>query len=1132
MRRRTIVVLAWEVGLILLASVTRVPAQMPEQKRQTRTAQGSTTLYAVEDSAIVRRNGDRYHHRPLYCQHMPALVMAGDRPCLLFASEPYICGEFMVAMVRGDQGRWLHQFSEIGMYYRPGRIEWQLRDPLFPGLSITMQAVTLAETPGFAMRLEMKGTHAGDKLVWVFGGATQRSGQHTLNWQLDPCCNPDRMQHIFQPEDCRGNVVRVEGDHFLLQPPPYAPATGFAQHIVAGRSHVSSSMFVVDASAWTNPATLVPVGTTTKTPEKPLLCGVIELKDETPLIYWVVEDFVGDKPGDLCRLNDPAIAFEAGIKRVESVANQVTVETPVDWLNVAVPCSSIGMDAAYYPPVYVHGTMAWNIPFPGWRTTYGPTAYGWHDNVKTEYAYYIASQTTESNKRFTRADPNLGYGQQAQDSRFYGKGRIQKDNLFYNFQTQFFDQAIYAWRATADPELEKILRPALELQLEWARDCFDPDGDSVYESYINCWPTDSQWYNGGGTAEESAYAYTGHRAAADMARRAGDTEKIAFHQFMADKIKAGVLASLWVRKKGHMGSYREQLGLRRLHTDAWLYSIFLPIDAGMLTWQEAAQALHYTEWGLERQKMSFGGQRCWTSNWVPSKFSVREMFAGDNYHLALAYYQTGLPEDAWELLKGTTLEAMFNEAVPGAITVPKGGTDFNDCTSMFCRLIVEGLFGYVPDYPNEKVTVRPGFPRAWDHASIRTPDYSLAFKRGPGVDHYECSLRQPARLCLELPIYAGHVEEVTVNNKKTEWETVPGIGRTLVRLTLDPTIRAVVSIRWSDALATAASMQVQGNVGESIRLAVEHEPIIEYLDPQEALSKAKLEQGAIVAKLNVNPGHHLVLALVESGKARHWRQFKIHISDPVGEAAQAAHIVTTIPSDASWECINLTDRLNGDVRAIHKQQYLSPRPETCSVRIGSDGYSPWTFYYWKLKPPVIDLNNVRSMLTRMALDGKGGQGGQLLTPQGVPFLWPAGDRNIAFTSQWDNWPRFVTVPVNKKAAAAWFLICGSTNSMQTRIANGRVVLTYADGVEDVLELVPPENFWTLCPIGGTDYDYERDGFCLPRTPPPTVQLGNNCRAMVLNRRLRPDMTLKSVTLETLSQEVIIGLMGVTLMFAP
>ena len=80
-----------------------------------------------------------------------------------------------------------------------------------------------------------------------------------------------------------------------------------------------------------------------------------------------------------------------------------------------------------------------------------------------------------------------------------------------------------------------------------------------------------------------------------------------------------------------------------------------------------------------------------------------------------------------------------------------------------------------------------------------------------------------------------------------------------------------------------------------------------------------------------------------------------------------------------------------------------------------------------------------------------------------------------------------------------------------------------------LELVPPLNFWSLCPWGGLDYSYESDAWCLPPTPPPTVQLGAHCRAMVLSWTLRPGAALQDITLETLSQDVVIGLMGVSLM---
>ena len=44
-----------------------------------------------------------------------------------------------------------------------------------------------------------------------------------------------------------------------------------------------------------------------------------------------------------------------------------------------------------------------------------------------------------------------------------------------------------------------------------------------------------------------------------------------------------------------------------------------------------------------------------------------------------------------------------------------------------------------------------------------------------------------------------------------------------------------------------------------------------------------------------------------------------------------------------------------------------------------------------------------------------------------------------------------------------------------------------------------------------------------------VQLGANCRAMVYGWKLRPGIELKEITLETLSQDVVIGLMAASLM---
>jgi hypothetical protein len=74
------------------------------------------------------------------------------------------------------------------------------------------------------------------------------------------------------------------------------------------------------------------------------------------------------------------------------------------------------------------------------------------------------------------------------------------------------------------------------------------------------------------------------------------------------------------------------------------------------------------------------------------------------------------------------------------------------------------------------------------------------------------------------------------------------------------------------------------------------------------------------------------------------------------------------------------------------------------VRIGTDGFSPWTFPHWRSGAPEIKLDAVAPLLDPADAT-------RLRTPQGVPFRWPGETRNIAFTSLWDNFPDSVTIPV-------------------------------------------------------------------------------------------------------------------------
>ena len=452
---------------------------------------------------------------------------------------------------------------------------------------------------------------------------------------------------------------------------------------------------------------------------------------------------------------------------------------------------------------------------------------------------------------------------------------------------------------------------------------------------------------------------------------------------------------------------------------------------------------------------------------------------------------------------------------------PAGGTDFNDCNSMFARTVVEGLFGYTPDYPNGIVKIAPQFPSDWNQASIKTPDMSIAYKVNATESSCDITLAQSCAMNVEMPVSTTGVASVTLNGAAAKWQLVPGFGRSIVQVNVPSSGEAHVVVTTRDDLKTFPAVYLSGNVGDAVMLQAQRGQIVEFHDPQNVLRNARIVAGNVAANLGTNVGDHEVFARVQMGDARQWRIFKIHVTDVKAEAEMAAKTNVDMPAGAKFHSVDIKPLFNGDVRAIYQQQYLSPRPNTCSLRLATDGYSTWQMSGGpELRTPAIGLDNVQSLF-----DGHG----TITAGKGVPFPVPAEGKNIAFTSRWDNWPKEVEIPVNESGSAIWFLLCGTTNPMEVRIPNAELRMTYVDGVVENLKITPPFNFWTLCPLDANDYDYQRDAFSLPKVPPTTVQLGKNCRAILLPWRLRPGVPLKSVKMQCLSEEVVIGVMGVTVM---
>ncbi|WP_281310204.1 DUF4450 domain-containing protein [Flavobacterium flavigenum] len=236
------------------------------------------------------------------------------------------------------------------------------------------------------------------------------------------------------------------------------------------------------------------------------------------------------------------------------------------------------------------------------------------------------------------------------------------------------------------------------------------------------------------------------------------------------------------------------------------------------------------------------------------------------------------------------------------------------------------------------------------------------------------------------------------------------------------------------------------------------------------------------------------------------------------------------------ETVLLSSFFNSKVTDVFNEKYLSPRPQTVTLQLPTNGIGNWCY------------PNVSVKLDDSGLRQKAKSTGKITTPEGIVFKTPSDSnlKNIVFTSQWDNFPKSVNIPLSGKASHIYFMVAGTTNPMQSRIVNGEIEVNYTDGTSEILQLKNPENWWPI------EQDYFVDGlaFTTDAPKPPRVYLksGEISRTFkdftgikgfsnfgidggagtILDLPLDKNKTLKSLTLKTIANDVVIGLMSATL----
>lgn len=1142
--------------------------------------------YRPEGLDFVIENGTSRFNRPLYGSNTAFFVYAGDLPEFML-SLPAKGGSIRFGLIAGDSSKWLADAERVVARYRAGAMKYEITDAMLGPGSLTIDVIPRPESEGAIIRIIPSPDAKPVELVWAFGGATGE-----FQWSgFDTCGYSPESALWLKPESCVKHEFAIKPGGFELHSPAYTDRP------LVGTVPPDTSMKITDANKLQSPRDLLAsVGEA-----QPILAGTCKTQPGEPV--WISLDRVS--PNSTAPAYEAmAGGFEAAEARRKAVAERVKVSTPDPHINAAIPALCAAADGIWDPPVYVHGGVAWHMPYLGWRGAYVASDFGWFDRAKTHFREFAAVQLKEPADAPPKADEESNLARPAKDSVIYTRGYIPyhpkaDERGPYDMQQVYIDQLLWHILWTGDLDFVREMWPTLVAHLDWEKRCFDPDNDGLYENLANTFISDAHHYSGSPCTQASAYNYRSLRMAARLARLIGKAPQPFDAE--ADKTLAAMNRVLWMADRGWYAEYRDLLGLQKLHPSAELPSIYHPIDSFVPDLFQSWQMLRYVDTTMERVPVDGDSVMLWSSNWVPFIWSVRDACGVEVAHTALANWQAGRPREAFDQWRGAIVDSMYHCRAPGACigTSEIDGhmtglcTDFADTVGMYARSLVEGLFGIVPDALEGELVIRPGFPDQWPTASIDTPDVGYTFARNGQTDSYKvrCHLPRPMRLRFQLAARAADIAKVTANGEPVKWQNIPAVGQPTIEIPVPSADGAVLEITWGNtAIAASKCPSVVGR-GEKFAASFEAAKLCEIKDPQAALRDPVLEPASLQATAAGVPGHRTAFARVEQGQLSWWVPLEFEIRDalevtqasldPDGSVVQlairnntdspiAAQATLTCGTEKqaialniaprsssecirlpargivpgtnpvtiaigeqrsiagsmvdwrsggstladSLECIDLSSKFNDRVTEIFKHEYRAPRSPYCSMQMPLHGYGDWC--YCGKQVPTIDDSALRTAA---------GEKGRFVSPQGIPFATPGpgSANNVLFTSRWENFPAESSIPLEGRARHAWFLVAGSTHAMHSQFDNGEIIVDYADGTSDRLPLHNPTTWW---PIEG-DYQVNIDGFCIPEPHPPRVDLGSG-RATILDLPLHSDRPLRSLTLRCLANEVVVGLMSVTL----
>ncbi len=1087
-------------------------------------AQSTTTKqyhYLPQGTDLVKVRGKHRFNRALYGGNSGFRVEAGDLPQFALYM-PGMAGNMQFELSVNGKTKRLEEVDSIHAAYRPGAMLYTFRDVLLGKGSVSFHVAALYQGEGILIKASTDRLPAGTKLFLVYGGASGKRFNRDGDIGADPESSFD-----LKPEGCTGNRYTIDRNIFTLA--------------FSIKQQARELVGILPEDAGLSVLTF-------GQEHQPYLKAVLPLATAGEY-YWLVANKATTKTSSYRQLPE---LFNGTESYRQQLTKRVQLRTPDSFLNTLGGILSVAADAIYEDPGYLHGAVAWRMRLNAWRGAYAADPLGWHDRAKSHFSSYALSQVTEPANGPVIADTALGMARQLEKmgTSMFSSGYISRNPNgdfrphHYDMNLVFIDQLLNHFQWTGDTAYVRQMWPLVQRHLAWEKRNFDADNDGLYDAYACIWASDALQYNGGAVTHSSAYNYKANLIAARLAALL--KEDASSYEAEAKKIHNAIRLALWLPRLGSYAEYRDNLGLCKVHPAAGLWTIYHALDSKVPDAFEAYQALQYVDRAIPHIPVVTGegykeGYLLSTTNWQPYTWSVNNVALAENLHMALAFWQGNDPGTAFSLWRTALKESMLLGTSPGnfeqlsAYDAARGELyrDFADPVGMAARSLVEGLFGIQPRALEDTLVIRPGYPKQWQQASLEIPDITFQFEQEQNKERYIVQPRFPRQmqLQLQLAVRAAGVKSITVNNAKATYHFEPSVNAPLLVIDAGAAVAYDVVVQWNDELLEKMTYKSEHHFGENFQLTTSKAVIRSVKDPQQLFSGVKLSGKHFEGSINKENGWGTAFLELEQGGLHWWQPLNISVV----EAKRKDFVPGAI---RKIRTVNMSALFNDKVTHIFRNQYNSPRWPYPTLQLPVQGIGNWC--YPKVLPEIDDRGLRRAAVSnRLQLFG------------GLEFETPSDTtlKNIIYTSLWDNYPDSVTVPLKGKGICAALLLCGSTNPMQSQLENGSVYITYTDGSKSNLVLTNPDNWWPV----EQDYIAGATAFPLRSKPPKRLHLktgklyedfapdsiytslkGFSNRmieggaATILYLPLDSGKMLQSLTLKTTANEVVIGLMGISI----